>query len=76
MHITIEFFRIRPGDDAEALLDRFQQVVPDFEAAKVRAKSLFENWDMPQRPDGLRIIGEDGAEVFRWRPGDPLCSTT
>lgn len=72
MQITIEFFRIRPSDSAEALLDRIQQVVPDFEAAKVRAISLFENWDMPQRPDGVRILDESGAEVFTWKPGEDV----
>ena len=40
------------------------------EAAKVRAISLFENLDMPQSPDGLRILNSAGIEVFVWRPGD------
>lgn len=70
MVFTLEFFRVRPGDDAHAVLDRVSQVVPDLEAAKVRAKSLFETLDMPQKPDGLRILDEGGTEVFAWKPGD------
>ena len=38
MLFTFEFFRIRLGDDAHAVLDRVSQVAPDIEAAKVRAK--------------------------------------
>jgi hypothetical protein len=41
MVFTFEFFRIRPGDKAHAILERISQVVPDFKAAKVRAKSLW-----------------------------------
>jgi hypothetical protein len=70
MVFTLEFYRIRPGDDAHAVLDRVSQMAPDFEAAKTRAKSLFETLDMPQKPDGLRILDEGGAEVFAWKPGD------
>jgi hypothetical protein len=69
MLFTFEFFRIRPGDKAHALLERISQVAPDFEAAKVRAKSLFETWDMPQTPDGVRILDQGGSEVFTWTPG-------
>ncbi len=70
MVFTFEFFRIRPSDKAHAMLERVSQVAPDFEAAKVRAKSLFETWDMPQAPDGVRILDEGGSEVFTWKPGD------
>lgn len=70
MLYTIEFFRIRSGDNAHATLDRITQVVPDFDAAKVRAKSLFETLDLPQKPDGLRILDGSGAEVFAWKPGE------
>ena len=70
MQITIEFYRIRPGDDAHATLDRITQIVPDLDGAKVRAKSLFETLDMPRSPDGLRILDSAGAEVFTWSPGD------
>jgi hypothetical protein len=71
MHFTVEFFRIRPGDDAHAILDRISQDVPTVEDAKVRARSLFETLDMPQAPDGLRLLDRAGAEVFTWRRGEP-----
>jgi hypothetical protein len=67
---TIEFYRIRPGDDAHATLDWITQIVPDLDGAKVRTKSLFETLDMPRSPDGLRILDSAGAEVFTWSPGD------
>ncbi len=66
MQVTIEFYRVRAGDDAHATLDRITQIVPDLDSAKVRAKSLFDTLDMPQRPDGLRILDRGGAEVFVW----------
>jgi hypothetical protein len=66
VQVTIEFYRVRPGDSAHATLDRITQIVLDLASAKVRAKSLFETLDMPQTPDGLRILDSDGAEVFAW----------
>jgi hypothetical protein len=41
----------------------------DLERVKVKAKSLFETLNMPQKPDGLRILDQDGDEVFFWTPG-------
>jgi len=70
MLFTFEFFRIRLGDDAHAMLDRVSQVARDIEAAKVKAKSLFETLDMPQQPDAVRILDEGGTELFAWKPGD------
>ena len=64
MVFTLEFFRIRPSDTAHAMLDRVLQAVPDLDAAKVTAQSIFENMDTPQKPDGFRILDESGAEVF------------
>ena len=69
MQDTIEFYRVRPGDSAHAMLDRITQIVPDLASAKVRARSLFETLDMPQTPDGLRILDRDGIEVFAWGRG-------
>jgi hypothetical protein len=69
MIFTIEFFRTRPNDDARAMLDRLSVIVDDLEAAKVKAKSLFETLEMPQKPDGLRILGESGCELFFWDRG-------
>ncbi|MDR7040602.1 hypothetical protein J2X36_005385 [Methylobacterium sp. BE186] len=70
MQFTVEFFRIRQGDDAHAVLDRISQDLATLEDAKVRAQSLFETLDMPQTPDGVRILDEAGTEVFIWKPGD------
>jgi hypothetical protein len=70
VQFTIEFFRIRPSDGAHATLDRISQDLPDLDSAKVRAKSLFKTLDMPQAPDGLRIVDSRGAEVFAWRAAD------
>ena len=69
MIFTIEFFRIRPNDDAHATLDRLSVIVDDLEAAKVKARSLFETLEMPQKPDGLRILDESGCELFFWKQG-------
>lgn len=66
MQFTIEFFRIRHDDNAHATLDRITAAAPDLERAKVRAISLFETLDMPQAPDGLRILDNEGTEVFAW----------
>jgi hypothetical protein len=70
MQFTFEFFRIRPGDSAHATLDRISHEASNLDDAKTRALSLFETLNMPQAPDGLRILNEDGAEVFTWKPGD------
>jgi hypothetical protein len=64
----IEFFRLRDADGAHAVLDRVEHDTADLEQAKVRARSLFETLDMPQKPDALRIMDQDGDEVFTWRP--------
>ena len=70
MIFTIEFFRIRPNDDAHATLDRLSVIVDDLDAAKVKARSLFETLEMPQKPDGLRILDESGCELFFWNRGE------
>jgi hypothetical protein len=64
----IEFFRIRDADGAHATLDRVAHDTTDLEDAKVRARSLFETLVMPQRPDAVRILDQDGDEVFFWSP--------
>jgi hypothetical protein len=68
MVFTIEFFRIRKTDNAHATLDRITHMAPDLESAKVKAMSLFGTLNMPQDPDGLRILNQDGVEVFFWTP--------
>jgi hypothetical protein len=69
MIFTIEFFRIRRKDNAHATLDRITHMAPDLDSAKVKARSLFDTLNMPQDPDGLRILDQDGREVFFWTPG-------
>jgi hypothetical protein len=76
MMFTIEFFRIREEDNARAMLDRITHIASDLESAKVKAKSLFETLNMPQNPDGFRILDQNGQEVFFWTsrteaPRDP-----
>jgi hypothetical protein len=73
MTFTIEFFRIRERDHAHATLDRITHIVSDLDSAKVKAKSLFETLNLPQTPDGLRILDENGHEVFFWIPGTDSC---
>ena len=67
----IEFFRVRGTDEAHAILDRVEHDAPDLEDAKVRALSLFETLDMPQKPDAVRILDHNGQEVFVWGPELP-----
>ena len=71
MMFTIEFFRIRERDNAHATLARVTHIASDLESAKVKARSLFDigTLNMPQNPDGLRILDQDGNEVFFWTPG-------
>ena len=68
MMFTIEFFRIRKEDNARAMLDRITHIASDLESAKIKAKSLFDTLNMPQNPDGLRILDQNGHEVFFWTP--------
>jgi hypothetical protein len=49
--------------------DRVTHIASDLESAKVKAKSLFDTLNMPQNPDGLRILDQSGNEVFFWTPG-------
>ena len=67
MIFTIEFFRIRPNDDARATLDRLSAIVDDLDAAKMKARSLFETLEMPQKPDGLRPGGRRAPHPDIWR---------
>jgi len=64
----IEFFRVRDTDQAHATLGRVEHDTLDLKDAKVRARSLFETLDMPQKPDALRVVDERGEELFVWSP--------
>ena len=68
MKFTIEFFRTRPSDEAHATLDRISIGADNLNAAMVQAKSLFDTLDMPQKPDGLRILDQVKRELFVWVP--------
>ena len=69
MKFTCEFFYLREEDDAHATLGRITHIGTALEAVNVKAKSLFETVNMPQKPDGLRILDQDGDEVFFVTPG-------
>jgi hypothetical protein len=71
MMFTIEFFRTRKEDNAHATLSHVTHIASDLESAQVKAMSLFNvgTLNMPQNPDGLRILDQDGREVFFWTPG-------
>ena len=43
MNFTIEYFRTRASDEAHATLDRISVVADNLDAAKVKAKSLFDS---------------------------------
>jgi hypothetical protein len=70
MNFTIEYFRIRASDEAHATLDRISVVADNLDAVKVKAKSLFHTLDMPQKPDGLRILDQVKRELYVWTPDD------
>jgi hypothetical protein len=62
---------VRGTDEAHAILDRVEHDTTDLEDAKVRALSLFETLDMPQKPDAVRILDNNGDEMFIWSPERP-----
>jgi hypothetical protein len=70
MNFTIELFRVRSTDDSYATLGWISVAADNLEAAKVKAKSLFETLNMPQKPDGLRILVQEERELFVWSRGD------
>jgi len=41
----------------------------DLDGAQLKATSLFDTLNMPQNPDGLRILDQSGNELFFWTPG-------
>ena len=70
MSFRIEFFRVRNEDGAHAMLGRVPYAGPDLAGAKRHAKFLFYQMNMPQSPDGLRIVNAVGVEVFAWTRRD------
>ena len=65
---TANISRFRKPDGTPLPVAR-SRILADLEAVIVTAKSLFETLNMPQKPDGLRILDQDGDEVFFWTPG-------
>jgi hypothetical protein len=51
-------------------LDRISIGADNLNAATVKAKSLFETLDMPQKPEGLCILDLVKRELFVWKPDD------
>jgi hypothetical protein len=52
------------ADKEHATLDRISIVADNLNAATVKAKSLFDTLDMPQKPDGLCILDQVKRELF------------
>lgn len=63
MKIVIEFYRIRPQDDAHAVVARETEEAVDLDAAIERAMALAQTLDMPQRPDALTITDAQGRRL-------------
>lgn len=63
MKFMIEFYRIRERDDAHAVVGRETMDIVDLDAAIEMARSLAQSLDMPQRPDALAIIDENGRTL-------------
>lgn len=63
MKIVIEFYRVRPQDDAHALVGRESADVIDLDAAIATAAALARSLDMPQQPDAVTILDEVGRTL-------------
>ena len=55
-------------EEDHATLDRVINMTSDLDEVKARAKALFATLDLPQAPDALRILDEEGRELFFWSP--------
>ena len=71
MQFTIEFFRLREEDDAHATLGRITHIGTDLETSESESQTLFETLNMPQKPDGLRILDHDGDMKYSSGPQVP-----
>jgi hypothetical protein len=47
-------------------------IVDGLDAAKVKARSLFETLEMPQKRDGLRILDEGGCNCLSGTKGKTM----
>ncbi|MCB4767304.1 hypothetical protein LGR54_01685 [Ancylobacter sp. Lp-2] len=60
MQFVIEFYRTRERDYAHAVVGRETVDAVDLDAAIGLARSLAQSLEMPQRPDALGIVDENG----------------
>ncbi|MDF2617559.1 MAG: hypothetical protein K0S00_218 [Xanthobacteraceae bacterium] len=70
MKIVIEFYRVRPQDDAHAVVGRETEEAVDLDAAIERALALAQTLDMPQRPDALIITDAQGRRLHSCALGE------
>jgi len=63
MKFVIEFYRTRERDDAHAVVGRETVDAVDLDTAIGMARSLAQSLDMPQRPDALAIVDENGRAL-------------
>lgn len=64
MKVLIEFYRVREGDDAHAVVGRVTCDAIGSDAAIGMARSLLRTLDMPQEPDRFRVFDDSGNELF------------
>ena len=64
MRIVVEFFRTRDADDAHAVIGREVAEATDLDDALKVAQRLFQNLNMPQRPDAMTISDATGAVLY------------
>ena len=65
MKITIEYCRTRQEDGLLAVVDRVCCDAVDHAAAQSIAVTLAASRVMPQSPDLVRVLDEEGSEFFR-----------
>jgi hypothetical protein len=64
MLVTIEFFRVRAADAAQALVGRETAEATDLADAISIGRRLGLSLHMPQRPDVLAITDQDGRMLY------------
>jgi hypothetical protein len=69
MNFTIEFFRIRPSDEAHATLDRISVVADNLDAATVKAKVAFRHAGRATKTGRVAHLGSGEARIFRLEAG-------
>lgn len=76
MKLTIEFYRTRDPDGAQAVVGRETTLAGDLPTAVADARRLAATLNMPQQPDSFRIKDPDGATLFSCRLDAPDTSGT